>query len=150
MSANRIADIHCPTCGAPALYDIRTGVYTCQHCGSKVTVSEAQEEKRGFREMQQTKLRESSSGYSLQRAACTGCGAVVIFEENEALANCAFCGRALVRKSYLHRKNLPEIIIPFQITEEEARECLSRWCEENRGKKESGLLKEKLEDLKGF
>jgi ribosomal protein L37AE/L43A/predicted RNA-binding Zn-ribbon protein involved in translation (DUF1610 family) len=150
MSTNKIADIHCPNCGAPAAYDIRSGVYACQHCGGKVTVGAAQEEKRGFRELRQNRLRESSGNYRLRRASCSGCGAEVVFEENEALANCAFCGRALVRKDYLYKKNLPEIVIPFRITEEEARECLSRWCEEHQGKKEAKLLKGKIGELKGF
>ena len=149
LSTNRIADIHCPNCGAPASYDIRTGVYACHHCGANVTVSDAQEEKRGFRELQQRKLQESVKKYRLQYASCTGCGAKVVFAENEAQANCAFCGRALVRKDYLHSKNIPEIIIPFQITKEEAQECLARWCEKNRRKKEAKLLKEKTGELNG-
>ena len=120
VSTNMIADIHCPNCGAPAAYDIRSGVYACQHCGGKVTVDAAQAQKRGFRDLQQAKMQSSASKYRLQHASCSGCGAEVVFEEDEALANCAFCGRALVRKKYLHKKNLPEIVIPFQITKEEA------------------------------
>ncbi len=150
MNANKIADIHCPACGAPAAYDIRSGVYACQYCGGKVTVSESQEEKRGFREWQRSRLRESAADYHLMRAACSGCGAEVIFEENEALAECAFCGRTLIRKKYLHKKDLPETVIPFQITEKEARELLSRWCEENRGKKEAKRLSGRTDEVKGF
>lgn len=146
---SKIADIHCPNCGAPANYDIRSGVYACQHCGGKVTVDAAQEEKRGFRKLQQSRLQASAANYRLQRASCSGCGAEVVFEEDEALASCAFCGRALVRKKYLHNKNLPEIVIPFQITADEARACLDRWCGENRGRKEAKLLKKKSAELKG-
>ena len=150
MSTNKIIEIHCPDCGAPAAYDIRSGVYACQYCGGKVTVDGAQEEKRGFRKLQQSRLRESAANYRLWRASCSVCGAEVVFEENEALANCAFCGHALVRKGYLQKKNLPEIIIPFQITDAEARECLTRWCEKNHGKREAKLLKGKTGELKGF
>ena len=149
LNANRIADIHCPNCGAPAEYDIRSNVYACQYCGGEVTTGEAQEEKLGFRKLQQSKLRDSAAHYRLQRATCSGCGAAVVFGEDEALASCAFCGRALVRKKYLHKKELPEIVIPFQITEEEARECLARWCEKHREKREAKLLKGKLDELKG-
>lgn len=150
MNTNNIVDIHCPDCGAPAYYDIRSGVYSCQFCGGKVTVDEAMEEKRGFRRLQQTRLQNSAANYRLLRASCSVCGAEVVFEENEAIANCAFCGHALVRKGYLHKKNVPEIIIPFRITDEEAQECLAKWCEENRGKKEARLLKEKTGDMEGF
>ncbi|MBQ9027888.1 MAG: hypothetical protein IJ110_03880, partial [Lachnospiraceae bacterium] len=148
-TTNKITDIHCPNCGAPASYDIRKGIYACQHCGGKVTVGQAQDDKRGFRSLQQTKMREMAPKYRLDRASCTGCGAEVVFEENEALASCAFCGRALVRKKFLHKKDLPEIVIPFRITEEEAQKLLLDWCEKNRGKKEAGLLKKKADSLKG-
>ena len=127
MNTNNIVDIHCPDCGAPAYYDIRSGIYSCQFCGGKVTVDAAMEEKRGFRRLQQSRLQNSAANYQLLRASCSVCGAEVVFEENEAVANCAFCGHALVRKGYLHKKNMPEIVIPFQIT-----------------------LKEKTGDLKGF
>ena len=150
MNTNNIVDIHCPDCGAPAYYDIRSGAYSCQFCGGKVTVDEAMEEKRGFRRLQQSRLQNSAANYRLLRASCSVCGAEVVFEENEAIANCDFCGHALVRKGYLHKKNVPEIIIPFRITDEEAQECLANWCEKNRGKKEAGLLKEKTGDMKGF
>ena len=149
INKNKIADIHCPSCGAPASYDILSGVYTCRFCGGKVTVGEAQAQKRGFRELQQSKLHESAVNYRLQRASCSGCGAQVVFEEDEALANCAFCGRSLVRKQYLHKKSLPEVVIPFQITEEQAHECLIGWCEANRKKTEARLLKEKADELTG-
>ena len=92
---NRIADIHCPNCGAPAAYDIRSGVYACGQCGGRVTVDAAQAQKRGFRELQQTRLRESAGSCRLERAACSGCGAEVVFQADEALANCAFCGRGI-------------------------------------------------------
>ena len=146
----RIADIHCPGCGAPAAYDIRSGVYACQYCGGKVTAGEAQKEKLGFRGLQQSRIGESAKNYRLQTASCSGCGAKVVFEENEALAKCAFCGKALVRRDYLYRQNLPEIVIPFQITQEEARDILSAWCDEHTRKKEAQLLKKKLGELKGF
>ena len=150
QSVNRILDIHCPNCGAPAAYDIRSGVYACGQCGGKVTAGEAAKEKEGFRQLLQGRLKEAAPRFRLQRASCTGCGAQVVFAENEALAGCAFCGRALVRKEYLHDRDLPEIVIPFGITQEEARECLARWCAKNRGKREAKLLEQKIDALQGF
>ena len=150
MSTERIADIHCPSCGAPAAYDIRRGMYLCGYCGGKVEVSEAIKQKEGFRALRQGKLQEALAGFSLQRAKCSGCGAEVVFQENEAQANCAFCGRQLVRGKYLKTKNMPEIVIPFAITPEEAKERLSAWCRENAGKREAKKLSGQIGQLKGF
>ena len=116
-----IADVRCLSCGAPAKYDVVRQSYVCAYCGGRVEVSQAQAQKQGFRQLQQEKIRTSADAFRLQRANCTGCGAQLIFEENEAQSSCAFCGRELVRKAYASSKELPEMILPFRLTEEEAR-----------------------------
>ena len=147
---NKITDIHCPQCGAPASFDIVQQMYVCGHCGGTVVISEAQKEKQGFRRMQRDKLRDSIKKYRLFRTSCSGCGAEVVFEENEALAGCTFCGRKLVRTEYLELDKIPESVIPFRITQKEAQERLRAWCGKNRGREEAKLLLPLLPELKGF
>ena len=130
---NRITDIHCPQCGASAAFDIVKQKYVCSYCGGTVGITEAQREKQGFRDLHREKLRASVKKYRLFCTSCSGCGAEVVFEENEALSNCAFCGRSLVRTQYLNSNNMPESVVPFGITEQEARERLKDWCGKNRG-----------------
>ncbi len=147
---NRITDIHCPQCGAPAEFNIVQQRYLCEYCGGRFETGIAQKEKLGFRRLQGELLKDSVKDYRLFRASCTGCGADVVFEENEALSNCAFCGRSLVRQEYLDAEGMPESVIPFGITENEAREKLAGWCEENKSKPEAKKLLSLLPDLKGF
>ncbi len=73
--AGSIADVRCPSCGAPAKYDIIQGRYLCAYCGAAVAVSDALAQKQGFRSIQQAKIRESARQRRLLRASCTGCGA---------------------------------------------------------------------------
>ena len=147
---NRITDIHCPQCGAPAAFDIVKQMYVCGYCKGTIGIREAQREKQGFRDMQREKLRNSVKKYRLFTTSCSGCGAEVVFEENEALSSCAFCGRSLVRTQYLNSEKMPEIVIPFRITEQEARERLEEWCEKNRSRQEAEMLLPLLPELKGF
>ena len=147
---NRITDIHCLQCGAPAAFDIVKQRYLCSYCGGTVEISEAKQEKQGFRDLQREKLRDSVKKFRLNRTSCSGCGAEVVFEENEALSDCAFCGRSLVRTQYLNLKNMPESVVPFGITEKEARERLEDWCRKNRGKREARMLRPLIPELKGF
>ena len=53
------------------------------------------------------------------------------------MATCAFCGKALVRKEYTSDKELPELLIPFRITEDEAKKIAKEWCEANKNKEEA-------------
>ena len=146
----KLTDIHCPGCGAPANFNIMTQQYHCGYCGGSVTIAGAQEQKRGFRKMRAGHLQNSVRQYRLSKASCSGCGAELVFEEGEALSNCAFCGRSLVRQDYLETSNMPESVIPFRLTEDEARACLLEWCRNNKRKPEAEHVEALLPKLKGF
>ena len=152
MTADNISilDIRCPNCGAPAHFDIIRQVYLCSYCGSSVGITEAGQQVQGFRKIRSQKLQDSIQHYHLCRAVCTGCGAEVVFEENEALSSCAFCGSSMVRKDYLNSRDMPESVIPFALTEEEARKCLEDWCTQNSSKTEAKNLKKIAGKLKGY
>ncbi len=146
----KLYDIHCPSCGAPAYYDICKRMYNCSYCGNSVGIAGAKSQSKGFRDVSRKKMRESIKKFELQKATCTGCGAEVVFETGEAVANCAFCGRSLVRKAFVNADIIPELIIPFAITEDEAKGILEKWCTKNRRKKEAKAISQRTEDLKGF
>ncbi len=145
-----IADVRCTQCGAPAKYDIVAQNYHCAYCGGRVEISEAQAQRQGFRIMQQGRIRQSAAQFHLAKANCSGCGAEIVFEENEAMANCAFCGRALVRRNYTASDDMPEMMIPFRLTREEAAGALQEWCGKNAGKAEARHLKRRIAELQGF
>ena len=146
----KLYDIHCPSCGAPAYYDIRKRFYNCSYCGNTVGIDAAKNEHKGFREISHRKIQKSIKDFELEKAVCTGCGAEIIFNTGDAVANCAFCGRSLVRKAFVNAEDIPELIIPFTITEQEARDILAKWCLDNKHKKEARAISEKIKDLKGY
>lgn len=149
--ANRLLDIFCPVCGAAANYDIRTGAYACAYCGGRVGIREAVAQKRGFRVLHQKKMQASLGALSFKKASCSKCGAEVILWENEALAHCDFCGSTLVRGRYLDSGEMPELVIPFVLTEEEARKRLLDFCKSGGlGRKEKMALSGKEAALRGY
>ena len=150
MANRNIADIYCPNCGAPARFDIRRQMYVCGYCGGNVKIDEAQKQRAGFRQLAQSRMQDEVKNYRLIKADCPGCGAEIVFEENEALSDCAFCGKALVRKEYLYTEDIPEMIIPFRIAEDEAEQFLREWCDQNKGKREARHIRKYIKDLKGF
>jgi len=145
----KLYDIHCDSCGAPAYYEIIQGTYKCRYCNGKVGVKDAIKQHKGFRSIQQAKMKDSLEHYEMQKASCTGCGAEVVFDKNDALATCAFCGRALVSSKFMNVDTIPELVIPFSITKEEAQDILVDWCKKNKGKKEAKELLKKTADING-
>ena len=143
-------NIYCSSCGAPAKFDIAGQIYRCAYCGGVTGIREPLAEKQGFRRAHREKLQAKRRTFPLQKALCTGCGAQIIFPEGEALTGCAFCGRNLVRQEYLGEEGFPEILIPFKITEDEARERLLAWCDQNKGKREAREIRRQADQLKGY
>ena len=142
-----ILNIYCPSCGAPAQFDIVRQIYCCQYCEGKVTIEDAKKVKDQITRVSNKKVEKD---FGLETTSCSGCGATVVFEENEALSNCEFCGRSLVRKRYVSNAQMPHYVVPFGITKEEATEKMLEWCDKNRNKKESNHLREKISQLRGY
>lgn len=145
-----LLDIHCATCAAPAAYDIVKHTYTCQYCGNTTSVGEALRQKRGFRSLHQKQLRQRGDDFDAVVCSCSGCAAEVAFPKNEVLQSCPFCGRALVRGSYLKTPEFPELVIPFRLTSDEARERLETWCDHNAGRREAKHLRSCLDSMQGY
>ncbi|MBR4330930.1 MAG: hypothetical protein IKP71_13900, partial [Candidatus Riflebacteria bacterium] len=150
MSSKNFSDVFCPSCGSAAHFDIVHQNYKCSYCDGRVEIRDAIKEKQGFRELHQKKIKEDAKKYKLLSGYCSGCGATVVFEENEPMTTCAFCGKALVRKEYTSDKELPELLIPFRITEDEAKKIAKEWCEANKSKEEAKHFSERISNIKGF
>ncbi len=97
------------------------------------------------------KQKKASSEYPSVVYHCPQCGASVMVEKGEALAQCAFCSTSLVRQEYANAgQDLPELLIPFKITHEEAVKKLKAWVEENKDQKEARSIQSKLKELGGW
>ena len=142
--------VFCPSCGAPAQFDIVRQNYCCLSCGATVPPAIPVKQTQGFRNLRSVAFRKQAATLGQAVYSCSGCGANVVLAGQEGMANCGFCGRKLVRREFLQSDTFPEVIIPFFITEEEARDCLRRWCEKNRAKPEAKRLLPHLNALKGY
>ena len=149
-SATDLIHIHCRACGAPAAYDIVRHTYACAYCGSLTGVQQGLAEKKGFRSMKQRELQAQKRHLASVALTCTGCGATVVLPENEVLSSCSFCGRALARADFLETPDFPELIIPFRLTKDEAKQRFAEWCGKNAARPEAGHLKACLSEIQGY
>ncbi|MBR2578442.1 MAG: hypothetical protein IKE38_05865, partial [Erysipelotrichaceae bacterium] len=81
---------------------------------------------------------------------CPGCGADVLVGHKEAIGTCRFCGGSLVRRDYLDDDSFLELIVPFEIDDEQAKEYLSAYAHKYfRGKKKKKVL-DSIKELEGY
>ena len=137
--------VYCRQCGAPAGFDIIRQTYRCVHCGSESGVTAEHTEHGGWRP-----VTEATSATSVKRESvvCPSCGAHVVFKGDAASATCEFCDTRLVR-AQLADELAPELIIPFYITLEEARDRLLGWARKHKGKPEAKAVLDNIDSLTG-
>ncbi len=132
MSENRSPlKIYCKNCGTPAGFDIINQTYRCPACGEVTGIQEAQNTVYQWKELQKSERQAMSAGQSVEERTCPGCGARILFREGEASETCDFCGSKIVRSELTDASQLPDIIIPFAITPEEARQRMLDWGHQN-------------------
>ncbi len=136
----------CSSCGATAEFDEIKHAYVCSYCGTETSLSEV-------RELQWKKLNTENwkkVSREEEMASCPTCGARVMFEKEDATEKCPFCGSNLVKQELFDEEELPEFILPFLLTEEEARKKLKDWAEKQKDNKDVRRVKQNLKQLKGY
>ena len=143
-------ELSCKNCGAPVGFDIVRQTYRCSHCGELTGIQKVQRDDLHWKMLQKENTRADFPGNRLEECDCPSCGAKIIFQEGEASETCDFCGSRLVRKELTEEGEMPELIIPFFITFEEARRRMLDWgacTSEHTGRKECCLRHGQIQRL---
>ena len=139
--------VTCEGCGAPLGFDILRQTYRCPHCGRNAEAREIDAQQIRWRTLRTEETVPRTAGTAAY--ACSACGATVLFGEGEASGTCAFCGSRLIRKDLTSKMQIPDLIIPFFLTEDEAKERLRAWAEKHPLKPEAHAVKATLGSLRG-
>ena len=142
--------IRCEACGAPAQYDIIHENYHCQHCGETTDLHAALESVASYRKHHAAELKANQQSDKCKKYNCPNCGAIVVMDKGEATADCDFCGTKLVNKQFLDSDAFPELLIPFKITLDEAKEEFRKWLQKNSGKEEAKKLAPRIDEMQGY
>lgn len=143
-------NIKCEGCGAPAEYDIIHQNYHCQFCGATTDLQAPQRALQRYRKLHAQELKANQQQDKCSKYNCPNCGAVVVLDNTEATANCGFCGTKMVNSKFIDSDAFPELIIPFKLTLEEAKEELDKWLKANSSKQEAKKLAPRVEELRGY
>ena len=143
MNGNPIK-ISCPSCAGSMGYDILRQSYACPYCHQTGDSRLAQNQLIQWRHM---KSRQQGEPLSVVSTSCPSCGASVLFAKGEVSNSCGFCGGNLVLDAFIAEEQLPDIIIPFVLTREDAVERLEGWIRRHPFNKASEVLKKNTDKL---
>lgn len=122
----------CEACGANLSFAPGQTVLRCSHCGHEQAIPAATGQGAA-------KLREIPLAPALRSGMppleveehrvlrCTNCGAEIEVRGPEHASRCPFCATAVVTDTGSRRHIKPQGVLPFELTEAEARDALGRW-----------------------
>jgi DNA-directed RNA polymerase subunit RPC12/RpoP len=138
--------IRCKNCGGEVGFDIAKQQYVCTHCGTAVEPDTRKAELSHWRSTHQQELRQQLSQAKLFR--CPACGAQTMTSSEEATASCPFCDNTLIDDTFAGAE-LPEAIIPFKVTLDEAKDKLRKWIDSHRKHPVAKAIVQHIDNLIG-
>jgi len=123
--------IRCPHCGANLMWDPNTNGMHCQFCGSDFNPEEVAESVSSHgadgnlpeadeNSQAANENWHASGSFQTMEYTCTQCGARLYTTEDTSATFCSFCGSSAVLEGRLVEEDLPDLVIPFKVTKEQA------------------------------
>ena len=138
--------IRCKNCGGDQGYDIVKQQYLCAHCGSATDMDTQKAEFRNWRKLHQLNIQQNLG--QARTFVCPSCGAHTLAAADDASSKCPFCQNTMVDAAFA-QTDMPEIIIPFKITQQEAENRLKTWLEANKNNPAAEVIKENMHRFTG-
>jgi predicted RNA-binding Zn-ribbon protein involved in translation (DUF1610 family) len=133
---SQVAEAHrypCKQCGSDLAFAPGQTQLVCGHCGSVQEIESAAPRSRA-RALVEHDLRggladdlPDAAVEDVRSSSCPSCGAVVEFTGATHATLCPYCATPVVVDTGNHRHIKPQAVIPFVLTQEQARDELTRW-----------------------
>lgn len=156
-----ILDYKCPACGGKAEFDSTLQKMKCPFCDTTFDVSEMAEmdqvldqepqEEPSQEAPQETPSEETDQQWDneMQVFTCNSCGGELVTDQNTAATHCPYCDNPVVLAGRLSGALKPDLVIPFQLDKEYAKDAFRKHCMGKRLLPKSFYSDSRLEEIKG-
>jgi DNA-directed RNA polymerase subunit RPC12/RpoP len=121
----------CPQCGSDLRFDSAHGALSCTHCGYQASIEGDTSKAEATSELDfHAALDAQIANAEMEDtrvASCPGCGAQVTLEGASHSSECPFCATPVVTDTGTHRQIKPKALLPFAISESDARASMGKW-----------------------
>ena len=123
----------CAQCGADLRYAPGQTQLTCEHCGHVQAIAAAEPDIKakalGEHDLQRGLNDDlpASATEDVRSTSCPSCGAVIEFQGANHATECPFCASPVAVDTGEHRVIKPQALIAFALTENQARDQLTKW-----------------------
>ena len=131
---SELLEYKCPCCGGAVEFDSGSQRMKCPYCDTEFdieTLKEAQEQFANPPEdstdwnKTDTDWHEDEAG-GMMVYVCNSCGGEIVGDGTTAATSCPFCGNPVVMKGQLSGDLKPDLVIPFKLDKNAAKEALKK------------------------
>ena len=123
----------CAQCGADLRYAPGQTELKCDHCGYVQAIPAKAPRQKASALVEHPLAKGLSddlpdaASEDVRSTTCPNCGAVVEFQGANHASQCPFCATPVVVDTGSHRRIKPQALVPFELTESQARTALKSW-----------------------
>lgn len=117
----------CPNCGGYLVFEPETQRYTCPYCLSDFAQTELASATSESEDTQETEDNIQEREEQVLVYTCPSCGAEIATDTTTAATFCYYCHNPVVLSKRLGGEQMPSLIVPFQLSKEEAKERFLSW-----------------------
>ncbi|MFN3971454.1 MAG: primosomal protein N' (replication factor Y) - superfamily II helicase [Gemmobacter sp.] len=123
----------CEACGSDLRFAPGATQLVCDHCGHVQAIPEAspRDRRSALGELDlDAALRDQLPKAAMEEprtTRCQSCGALVEFQGAQHATECPFCASPVVIGTGTNRQIKPQAVLPFRLTEAQAREAMTKW-----------------------
>ncbi|MDD3193451.1 MAG: TFIIB-type zinc ribbon-containing protein [Oscillospiraceae bacterium] len=120
----------CPNCDAELTFRPESQMFACDYCGGQFTQQEMErlDPATDSRVSEEPQPQEDGQAVCYQ---CPSCGAQLMTEGTTAATYCYYCHNPVTVGERLSGQWKPDSIIPFSVSEAQAKEKFLNWCKKN-------------------
>lgn len=138
--------IRCEYCAGDLSFDIAKQKYCCAHCGAEAGTAEKKAEYRRWKSLRQEVVLKDIG--KVKSFSCPACGAQTMATGDDVSAKCPFCQNTMIDTDFAGN-DLPEVILPFKITLDDAKARLKQWIANNKSNAAAEVIEKNLPRLTG-
>ena len=157
-----ILDYKCPACGGRAEFDSNTQMMKCPFCDTTFDVEELEEQDQVLDQEpaeesppkpeweEENQQWDESEAEQMQVYTCKSCGGELVTDRNTVATHCPYCDNPVVLAGRLSGQLKPDLVIPFQLDKEYAKNALRKHCSGKKLLPKSFYSESRLEEIKGI
>lgn len=148
----------CPNCGGGMIFNPQKQNYSCEYCLSEFTqeeldrLSPASEEETAGNSDFCGEVSEDTAEDQKEALiyTCPSCGAEIATDDTTAATFCYYCHNPVILSGRLSKDQMPSFVVPFKITQEEAKNRFISWIGRKKYVPSDFFSKKQIEKLSGI